>query len=229
MPGPGFRSFRMSVSAAIEIHPIVRGLARTAHAKDQATFEHGCRMVHSSAAIGEALDLDTAAIGALRIGALLHDMGKCVIPDAVLFKPGRLEEAEIRLMQRHSSSGHGLLSGLGHPALDTAAEVALHHHERHDGSGYPRGLSGADVPLFARIVALTDVYDALRADRPYKKGVDHDMAFRIITHGDGRTMPGHFDPAVLAAFEKRAEDIRHIYRVPEALLDWPLAEPGRQH
>ena len=219
----------MSVSAAIEIHPIVRGLARTAHAKDQATFEHGCRMVHSSAAIGETLGLDAAAIGTLRIGALLHDMGKCTIPDAVLFKPGRLEEAEIRLMQRHSSSGHALLSGLGHPALDAAAEVALYHHERHDGSGYPRGLAGADVPLFARIVALTDVYDALRADRPYKKGVDHDTAFGIIARGDGRTLPDHFDPAVLAAFEKRAEDIRHIYRVPEALLDWPLGDPVPRH
>ncbi|MFC3675888.1 HD-GYP domain-containing protein [Ferrovibrio xuzhouensis] len=215
----------VSDSSLLQIYPVVRGLARTAHAKDAATYEHGCRMVHSSAMLGEALGLDTEAIGALKVGSLLHDIGKCAIPDAVLFKPGRLEEAELRLMKRHSSSGHELLSGLGHPWLDCAAEVALFHHERHDGGGYPRGLAGEDIPLFARIVALTDVYDALRADRPYKKGTDHDEAVRVIAEGDHRTQPGHFDPEILAAFMKRAEDVRHIYRVPEALLNWPLGDP----
>lgn len=218
-----------SQSPLLQIYPIVRGLARTAHAKDAATYEHGCRMVHSSTVLGEAMGLDTAAVGALKVGALLHDIGKCTIPDAVLFKPGRLEEPELHLMKRHSSSGHELLSGLGHPWLDSAADVALYHHERHDGGGYPRGLAGDAIPLSARIVALADVYDALRADRPYKKGIDHDEAVRVIAAGDHRTQPGHFDPAVLAAFMKRAEDIRHIYRVPEALLSWPLGDPMRRH
>lgn len=221
----------MSVSdpSLLQIYPVVRGLARTAHAKDAATYEHGCRMVHTSAMLGEALGLDIEAIGALKVSALLHDLGKCTVPDAVLFKPGRLEDAEVRLMQSHSSSGHNLLSGLGHPWLDGAAEVALYHHERHDGGGYPCGMAGDDIPPHARIVALTDVYDALRADRPYKKGIGHDEAVRVIAEGDHRTQPGHFDPAVLAAFMKRAEDVRHIYRVPEALLSWPLDDPFRRH
>src|SRR3546814_9387517 len=111
-------------------------------------------MIHSSALLGEALGLNGGEIGALKIGAMLHDTGKCTIPDAVLFKPGRLEEPEIRLMKRHSSSGHDLLSGLGHPWLDAAAAVALDHHERFDGGGSPRGLASSETPLFARIVAL---------------------------------------------------------------------------
>ena len=211
----------MSAASAIEIFPIVRGLARTAHAKDSSTFEHGCRMIHCSAVLGEALGLDAAGIGALRIGAMLHDMGKCTIPDAVLFKPGRLDAAEIRLMNRHASSGHDLLSGLGHPWLDNAAAIALYHHERHDGGGYPRGLAGPEIPLHARIVAVADVYDALRTDRPYKTGMDHETALDIITRGDTRTRPEHFDPAILAAFTARAEEIRQIYSMPDAMLASP--------
>lgn len=177
-------------------------------------------MIDASAAICEALGCDPAAVEQLKIAALLHDVGKCTVPDTILFKPGRLDAAEIQVMADHSASGHNLLAEVGHPWLDLAAEVALMHHERHDGSGYPQGLAGDAIPVMARIVAVADVYDALRADRPYKKGVTHDAALSVMTLGDDRTRPGHFDPNVLTAFVARSEAIRRIYAEHDNQTGW---------
>lgn len=212
----------MSSLQSVGVLSVARTLALTAHARDDETFAHGNRMVHASTVIGETLGCDAAEIQLLRIGAMLHDIGKCRIPDSVLFKPGRLDAAETRLMMEHSAIGHDLLMQFRHPALTCAAEIALCHHEHHDGSGYPRGLAGADIPPLAGIIAVTDVYDALRADRPYKQGFGHEAALAILTRGDDRTRPHHFDPAALAAFAARADEIRQIYETPEDDLAWEI-------
>ncbi|WP_374466373.1 HD-GYP domain-containing protein [Ferrovibrio sp.] len=210
----------MPSSQLVAIFPAARALARTAHAKDDATFEHGSRMIEASAAICDALGCDATTVEQLKIAALLHDVGKCTVPDTILFKPGRLDAVEIQVMADHSASGHNLLAGVGHPWFDLAADVALMHHERHDGSGYPRGLAGDAIPVMARIIAVADVYDALRADRPYKKGITHDEAMQVMTRGDERTRPGHFHPDVMAAFAARSETIRRIYVEHDNQLGW---------
>lgn len=216
----------MPSSQFIAILPVSHALARTAHAKDDATFEHGNRMIHAAVAIGTAMGCDTTAIEQLKIAALLHDVGKCTVPDAILFKAGRLTAEEMQVMTDHAASGHDLLAEIRHPWLNLAADVALMHHERHDGSGYPRGLAGHAIPIHARIVAIADVYDALRADRPYKAGMGHEAALSILTRGDDRTCPAHFDPDVLSAFNARAGDIRRIYECADAELGWDGAEPA---
>lgn len=196
---------------AVDIHPYAHALARTAHIKDLETLEHGNRMKEACRLFGGWLDLNGEDTEKLAVSALLHDVGKSTLPEEILFKPGRLDADEYRRMTEHTTSGHDMLRDLGHPWLDEAAAVALSHHERFDGSGYPQGLSGLAIPLQARIISIADVYDALRADRPYKPGLSHDAAMSLILHGDDRTVPAHFDPALLAAFERGGEQVRRIY------------------
>jgi len=115
------------------------------------------------------------------------------------------------IMKSHASIGHNILKDHSSPHLKMGAWIALCHHERWDGSGYPQGLKGEDIPFSARIMQICDVYDALRSERPYKKAFDHDKAFAIITKGDGRTEPRHFDPEVLAAFALAAGHLAQVY------------------
>jgi putative two-component system response regulator len=119
-------------------------------------------------------------------------------------------------MKSHAALGANMLEGGDSPYLVMGREIALRHHERWDGSGYPGGLAGEAIPLAARLMCVADVYDALRSQRPYKAAIDHASSFRIIMRGDGRTSPSHFDPAVLAAFKASAERLRDIY---ESLAD----------
>lgn len=114
-------------------------------------------------------------------------------------------------MTQHTIYGHDLLKDVRHPVFDTAALVALCHHENFNGSGYPRGLSGSEIPLAAHIVAVADVYDALRSDRPYKAGMNHDSAAAVLLRGDDRTSPDNFDPGVLEAFSRQAAAIDALY------------------
>ena len=142
----------------------------------------------------------------------MHDIGKIGIPDHILLKPGEFTAAEWEIMKTHTTLGAKILGERKSPYLRMGAEIALSHHERWDGSGYPNGLAGDAIPLSARIMHVCDIYDALRSKRPYKQAFDHATAIGILTHGDGVTRKEHFDPAVLQAFLTAGEEFREIYR-----------------
>lgn len=147
--------------------------------------------------------------------APLHDIGKVGIPDAILRKEGPLDASEWNLMKEHSVIGASVIRQaeviLGpNSFLGIAREITMSHHERWDGSGYPQGLSGNQIPLAARMMCLADVYDALVSVRPYKKAFTHEQAMKIILSGDERTSPGHFDPLILEMFERIHGRFRRI-------------------
>lgn len=168
-------------------------------------------MVRTCTLLGEAMGLPPDDIELIGYGALLHDVGKNSLPDSVLLKPGRLEPHERKLMSYHTVHGHDILREMRHPAFDMAAEVALCHHENYDGGGYPHGLAGEAIPQPARVVAVADVYDALRSDRPYKKGMSHGEAVSILLKGDDRTTPANFDPVVLQALSRQQAAVEATY------------------
>ena len=144
---------------------------------------------------GGALD-DSRGGGAIRIGAVLHDIGKICLDDAVLGKPARLDEAEVQKMREHPARGFELLRNVGLPPL--ALEIVRSHHERADGGGYPDGLSGDEVPMAARIAQVADAYDALTTDRNYRKGISHDLAMKELRKHEGT----QFDSSCLDALDR---------------------------
>lgn len=165
--------------------------------------------------LGEPV-IDDTFVDHVYEASALHDVGKVGIPDAILLKRSRLTEAEFEVMKSHVVIGANTLSAVlaqypGNPFLSIGLEICRHHHERWDGTGYPDALAGEAIPLSARIMAVADVYDALRAGRPYKPGLDHAAAVRAILHGDERTSPEHFDPWVLKAFAAVADDFAALY------------------
>ncbi len=182
-----------------------------AELKDPETGEHLQRLSLYAERLSQEMALADDETVLIKLAAPLHDVGKVGIPDAILRKEGPLDQAEWEIMKTHTTIGEKMLSSSSHPVISKAAEVAIGHHEKWDGSGYPHGKRGTEVALSARIVAIADVYDALRSERPYKTAWSHEKATSIILEGDGRTMPGHFDPDVLAAFKRCSFDLSGLF------------------
>jgi putative two-component system response regulator len=175
---------------------IFERLSRAIEFRDDATGDHTRRVGRLSRLVAESLGSPPEYAEAIETAALLHDIGKIGIPDAILHKPGPLTPDERRLMETHTTVGAQMLEGSSSPILEMAEEIALTHHERWDGAGYPRGLSGTDIPLSGRIVGVVDAYDAMTQERPYRGAMGHDEAVAELVSGKGH----QFDPKVVDAF-----------------------------
>jgi HD-GYP domain-containing protein (c-di-GMP phosphodiesterase class II) len=178
-------------------------LARVAEYRDTDTGGHINRLGRTSVLIGKRHGLPTATCEQLFYSSLLHDVGKIGIPDSILLKPGKLTAEEWIVMRSHTRIGSELLSRSDHLLFDSARDVALHHHERWDGSGYPDGLAGEAIPLPSRICAIADVFDALTSKRPYKSSWSVEMAVETM-RAESETA---FDPDLLASFFDVIDDI----------------------
>ncbi len=178
-------------------HEAIYMLGEASEFKDTDTGAHIWRMAGYSSALAAACGWDAAACRQLELAAPMHDIGKLSIPDAILHKPGKLDAAEWKVMQTHSAVGHKILSKSSNaPILQMAATVALRHHEKWDGSGYPDGLAGEAIPQMARIVAIADVFDALSMTRPYKDAWPLDRIMDTLNDSAGT----HFDPQLIGRF-----------------------------
>ena len=186
-------------------------MVRAAEYKDEETGAHVQRISYYTAMLATLLGLDKKMVRALKVASPMHDVGKIGIPDHILFKTTPFTPEEWTIMQTHSALGAKILENSTSPYTIMGAEIALNHHERWDGTGYPNGISGEAIPLSARIMSLCDVYDALRSKRPYKPAFSHEKTVKIILEGDGRTKPEHFDPTILAAFATHPEYFEQIY------------------
>lgn len=186
-------------------------LAAAAEYKDPETGQHITRIGEYAAVLARHIGWDEERCEMIRLAAPLHDVGKVGMRDAVLLKEGPLDAEEAAHMREHPENGYKILSTSNFPVMKMAARIALCHHERWDGSGYPRGLRGSEIPVEASITTLVDVYDALRSERPYKPAFSHEKVMQIITEGDGRTLPEHFRPDVLQAFVDAQYDMKAIF------------------
>lgn len=171
-------------------------LSKAADSRDPETGAHIVRMANYSRVIAAQLGLSVADQQLLLEAAPMHDIGKVGIPDHILLKPGKLSADEFSIMKKHAILGYQILAGSQSEMLQAGAQIALSHHEKYDGSGYPHGLVGEEIPLFARIVAVADVFDALTSERPYKMAWDIDKALAMLHEGAGK----HFDPRCVNAF-----------------------------
>jgi putative two-component system response regulator len=189
-------------------------LARAAEYRDDETGKHTQRVGHAAARVAEQLGLPVGTVELMRRAAPLHDVGKIGVPDRVLLKPGKLTVKEFDIVKSHTYIGSSILSGSRFEVLRYAEEIALSHHERWDGLGYPEGLEKEAIPLSGRIVAVVDVFDALTHDRPYKRAWRADDALEEIRSQSGK----QFDPAVVKAFLRLRKQNDHDFE----LANWAL-------
>ena len=171
-------------------------LSLAAEFKDEDTYNHIKRVGYMAGEVAKALGLDEKQQELIFLTAPMHDIGKIGIPDEILFKPGKLTREEFEVMKQHTLIGAKILGGSDVDYLKTGAIIALNHHEKFDGSGYPNGLKGEEIPIEGRIVAIVDVFDALTSKRPYKEPFPIDKSLNIIRESRGT----HFDPEIVDAF-----------------------------
>jgi len=182
-------------------------LAKAGEFRDKTTGNHLMRMAKYSALIGSHLGLGSETVHVLEVAAPMHDIGKIGIPDAVLLKEGPLTREEIEVMKSHPRIGYDILKGSPSKYLSMGAIIALGHHEKYDGSGYPNGLHGDDIPLVARVVAVADVFDALVSERPYKHAWAIDEGMDFVKGQRGK----HFDPTCVDAFFADRTKVQAIF------------------
>jgi len=203
---------------------MMESLGRAIAKRDSDTGAHNYRVAWIAARIAECMGLTGSDMQALIAGSFLHDVGKIGIPDAILLKPGKLDDAELAIMRTHVAQGEEIVTGMGW--LDGANAVVAAHHEKWDGSGYPRKLTGEATPLAARIFAVADVFDALCSKRPYKEPMGFEAAMAILEQDTG----SHFDPSVMAVFGTIAPEIfKCLAGSTESDARLLLEERVRQH
>ena len=186
-------------------------LTRAAESKDVDTGEHIARIGFYAKRLSQELGMSEDFIETITFASAMHDIGKIGIPDRILLKAGELTPEESEIMKTHTTIGERILANSEYPKLKMSAVVALNHHERWDGTGYPRGIKGDEIPIEARIVMVCDYYDSMRRKRPYKPPFDHAKTCRIIIEGDDRTKPEYFDPDVLNTFIRISPEFEKIF------------------
>ena len=189
---------------------VLFALARMVEAKDETTGNHCDRLSYMAMVFGQQLGLDYDDLDALRRGGILHDIGKLGIPDSILFKQGALDAGEWRLMRQHSEIGASLCSPLR--TMRKTRDIVRHHHERWDGSGYPYGLKGEEIPFLARIFQIVDVYDALASERPYKTAWPPQKVIAVMEEETGK---GLWDPELMARFMDIVRSRPELFIKPE--------------
>jgi putative two-component system response regulator len=186
---------RELTAAVAEAHvELIRRLAAAVDYRDRQTLGHIDRVALYAGAIARKMHEPDPEL--LELVCVMHDVGKVAIPDGILFKPGPLSESEMAVVKAHTEIGHAILNGTSAEPLATAARIALHHHERWDGSGYPCGKAGENIPLEARITSVADVFDAMTSNRPYRPAMPVDRVLTLV----GEMRGAWFDPAVVDAF-----------------------------
>ncbi len=194
---------RVAYQAQLET---VERLAILAEYKDKVTARHVQRMSEYSAVIARGLKLPPAEVELILHASRMHDVGKIAVPESILRKPSSLDPHEWTVMRQHSQIGSRILDNSSSQILQAGRVIALHHHERWDGAGYPQGLSGSDIPLWGRICAVADVFDAVTSERPYKPAFPNEEALQLLRDGRGK----HFDPRVVDVFFECLEEILAI-------------------
>ncbi len=196
---------RQSITETISL------LKKVIQLRDFESASHIERIGHCSYRLAQELGFNEEFCRDISYASQLHDIGKLALPDSLLNKQGTLTLDEFEVIKTHTVLGQKMLGASECNTFRMACDIALCHHERWDGTGYPFGIEGVDISVASRIVMLADQYDALRSRRPYKDHFSHSKALRILTKGDGRTMPYHFDPEVLAAFKRINEQFDDIF------------------